>query len=242
MQSHLVSLARIAAIGLLLWESFLLAPSGKGAASADPVDDLLLEAAVKAAFSLDPYLSILPVTVSAMDGRVTVTGKLGHPAQKRLVMRKVGGVVGASVIVDKVSLPLLEPSDGTRTSAPGAVVKEDKAQPAVGEGMEKRPGIAVSRWRVAESLRRLKDRLAERPEPSTEQGWKERLHDRLTAARARRVLDRNLLSPDVQIDVRDGVVTLRGEVLAEDDVSLAGQLVEGLSGVASVKNELRVKK
>ena len=223
MQPHLAPAARIITIAVVIGGSVFLAPFGQRAAGADPVDDLLSEAAVKAALSLDPYLSSLPVTVSVQDGTATVSGKLGHPAQKRLVMRRISSVVGASAVVDGVSVVSVKPSEDVQPSAPASVAKDVK------------PLLPI-RKRLGERL----ERRAKQPEALTGRSWKVRVHDALIAARARRVLDRNVPDCPVQVDVRDGVVTLSGEVPDEDTLSLAEELVAGLSGVASVENELLV--
>lgn len=241
MQPHLIPAARVIAIAVLIGESFLLAPFGQRTASADPVDDLLSEAAVKAALSLDPYLSNLPVTVRVRDGVATVSGKLGHPTQKRLVMRKVRSVVDASAIVDGVSFVSVEPSDGVQPSVPANGVKDVKPLLPMRKRLGKRPDLAAPGRGVVDNLRKRAERQTKRPEAQTGRSWKVRMHDALIAARTRRVLDRNIPDCSIQVAVRDGVVTLSGRVPEEEQSSLAEELVAGLSGVASVQNELVVE-
>ena len=241
MQPHLVPAARIIFIAVLVAGLSIVAPFGERTATADPVDDLLSEAAVKAALSLDPYLSSLPVTVRVVDGRTTVSGTLGHPAQKRFVMRKIGSVVDPSAILDEVSILSGKRTDGIEPTVPKDAEEDVQPGHRILKSIDKPADIAVPGRDIVDKLRKRAERRAEQPEVRTERGWKGRLHDALLAARVRRVLQRNILSSSIQVAASNGVVTLSGEVLAEDDVTLAEQLVEGLSGVASVKNELRVK-
>jgi len=239
MQLHLASAARIITIAVLIGETVLLASFGQRAAAADPVDDLLSEAAVKAALSLDPYLSSLPVTVSVQDGTATVSGKLGHPTQKRLVMRRISSVIGTSAIVDGVSVASVEPSEEVQPSVPADVAKDVERLLSIGKRPGKRPEVAGRG--VAEELRKRAERVKKQSQALTRRSWKVRVHDALIAARARRALDKNVPDCPIQVDVRDGVVTLSGEVPDEDTLSLAEELVAGLSGVASVENELLVE-
>lgn len=234
MQPHLPPTARIIAIAVLAALSFVLALLVQRTASADPVDDLLSEAALKAALSLDPYLSSLPVTVEVRDGRTTVSGTLGHPAQKRLAMRKVRSVVDESAIVDRVSVVSVESSDGAEPTVPADV----KPRSAIRKTTGKPPDVTVPSRDFVDRWRRRTERSAEQPDARTGRSWKVRVHDALIAARARRVLDRNIPARPIKVAVRDGVVTLSGKVPEEEQSSLAEELVAGLSGVASVQNEL----
>jgi osmotically-inducible protein OsmY len=238
MQPHLAPAARIITVAALIGGWFLLAPFGQRPAAADPVDDLLSEAAVKAALSLDPYFSSLPVTVSIQEGTATVSGKLGHPAQKRLVMRRISSVVGTSAIVDAVSVASVDASEEVEPSDPESVAKDVERILSIGKRPGKRPEVAGPG--VAEELRKRAGRLKKQSEALAGRSWKVRVHDALIAARARRVLDRNILDCSIEVAVYDGVVTLSGEVPDEDSLSLAEDLVAGLSGVASVENELLV--
>jgi len=241
MRPHLVPAARIIFIAVLVAGSSIFAPFGQRAAAADPVDDLLSEAAVKAALSLDPYVGSLPVTVRVADGRTTVSGKIGHPAQKRLVMRKIGSVVEPSAIVDEI---IVVSDKRTGGMAPTVVEDVEKDVEPGHRSLRKIDGptdTAAPGLDIVERFRKRTGRREGQLEERDGRSWKARLHDALLAARARRVLQRNILSSSIQVTASNGAVTLSGEVLAEDDVSLAEQLIEGLSGVASVKNELRVK-
>jgi len=241
MQPHLATTARIIAIAVVAALSSVLALFGQCTASADPVDDLLSEAALKAAFSLDPYLSSLPVTVEVIDGRTTVSGKLGHPVQKRLTMRKVRTVVDESAIVDRVSVVSVESADGAEPTVPADVATNGKPRSAIRETTGEPTGVAVPSQDFLDRLRRRAERSAEQSGTRTRQSLKVRAHDMLIAARTRRVLDRNIPDSSIQVDVRDGVVTLSGGVPEEEQSSLAEELVAGLSGVASIQNELVVE-
>ena len=55
------------------------------------------------------------------------------------------------------------------------------------------------------------------------------------------LLNGNLNSFAIDTQVKNGVVTLTGEVESDVDKALAAELVEGLEGVSSVENKLMVK-
>ncbi len=257
--------------------SFVLVSSGPSTAQADPADDFLSEVAAKAALSLDPYLWSMPVTVRAGDGRLTVSGTVELPAQKRLVMRKMSQVVDSAAIVDELVVASVGPADESRRRVPADLVKDRRTALTVRKKLET-AGIALDSLRVkvsdgavtlegeaetvediAEAYRlagevdgvaRVDNRLRVRAEEAVheaavriERGWKKRLHDALIGAQARKVLSENdaLASSRIQVEVYDGVVTLRGEVPDRDTLVLAEQLTAELRGVASVKNQLQVK-
>ena len=104
MQLGRVGLARVVVISVLVCGPVFLSPFGHRAAGADPVDDLRLKLVLKTAFSLDPYLRALPITFTVEECIVTVSGQVAIPMQKRFVMRKIGGIVDSSVVVDRVRI------------------------------------------------------------------------------------------------------------------------------------------
>ena len=278
MQPRFVVSERIVAIIVLSCGLFLLMPFDQRVATADPVDDLLLEAAVKAAFSLDPYLWSLPVTVRVSDGCVTVSGKVDHPTQKSLVMRKIRDVVDSAAIVDELKFCSAGRPDTLQSGARLHVMADIRTAIVVRKKIGKGSNVAVHDLRVrvtngavmldgevetsadkmeigrlaskvkgvvrvTNNLRVHGERSADEPAARTEPSWKGKLHDALIAAQARRTLAGNdeLASSSINLDVRNGVVTLSGEVPDEDKLFLAGQLVGKLRGVADVKNELQLK-
>jgi osmotically-inducible protein OsmY len=97
--------------------------------------------------------------------------------------------------------------------------------------------------RVANNLKLPGEQPSSYREASPDRSWKGRLHDTATLLRARRVLARNSeLAPyHITVEVRDGMVTLKGEVPDEEKVLLAEQLIKDLTGIVGVVNELHVK-
>jgi len=116
MQLWPVALVSIVAAVLLICEPFALGPFAQRVLGLDHLDDFRLELALKAAFSLDPYLWVLPVVLSVEQGRVTVSGQVDLPIQKRFVMRKISEIVDSSAIVDRVSVRL-DPASEARARA-----------------------------------------------------------------------------------------------------------------------------
>jgi len=98
-------------------------------------------------------------------------------------------------------------------------------------------------FRVTNKLRLPGEGPSSDRQGSPDRSWKGRLYDKTTLFRARRVLARNSeLAPyRIKVEVRDGIVTLKGEVTDEEKVVLAEQLITDLTGIAGVVNELRVK-
>ncbi|EGM75974.1 Putative periplasmic or secreted lipoprotein [Rheinheimera sp. A13L] len=74
--------------------------------------------------------------------------------------------------------------------------------------------------------------------------WKDTAKDAWIDGKAETtlLLNGNLNSFTIDTHVKNGVITLTGEVESDVDKALAAELVEGLDGVTSVENKLMVKK
>jgi osmotically-inducible protein OsmY len=135
---------------VLIVASCVLFSSGQFSAQADPVDDFLIEVAAKAALSLDPYFWSMPVTVSAREGRLTVSGTVELPTQKRLIMRKMNQVVDGAV-VDELVVASIGPADGIRRRAPGDFLKHHRVALAVRKKLRERADIMLNNLHVTVS-------------------------------------------------------------------------------------------
>ena len=148
MHPYLVLAARSVAVTLSIGMSLFLSSSGRLTASADPVDNVLSEMAAKAALSLDPYLWSMPVTVSARDGRLTVSGMVELPVQKRLVLRKMSQVVDGAVIVDELVVASAGPADDTRRRVPAHLAKDRSTALAVRKKLRDSADIVLDNLHV----------------------------------------------------------------------------------------------
>jgi len=151
MHSHLALAARPVAVTVCIVASLFLFGSGQLTASADPVDNFVSEVAAKAALSLDPYLWSMPVTVSARDGRLTVSGMVELPVQKRFVMRKLSQVVDRAAIVDELIVASVRPTDEARRGVPADLLKNRRTVLAVREKLRENADIALDNLRVTVS-------------------------------------------------------------------------------------------
>jgi hyperosmotically inducible protein len=151
MQPHLVLGARPVAVTVCIVVSLFLLGSGRPTACADPVDDFVTELAAKAALSLDPYLWSMPVTVQVREGRLTVSGMVERPGQKRLVMRRMSQVVDRAAIVDDLIVASVGPAGETRRRAPSDLVKNRSTALTVRKKLQERADIALDNLRVTVS-------------------------------------------------------------------------------------------
>ncbi len=282
MQLDRVGLSRMIGAAALVCCLSFISPVGHRALSADPFEDLWLKVAVKTALSLDPYLRVLPITITVEEGIVTVSGNVDLPMQKRLAMRKIGATVDSGRVVDRLVIGRGDPGGPGGPPAErvdARILRDAKLALEVRRKLNEGSGVTVRDLRVAASDGAVtlngevntaadKDeagRLAGEvkgvfhvtnnlrlpgEEPSSDRqalpdrSWKGKLHDKMTLLRARRVLARNSeIAPyRIKVEVRDGIVTLKGEVPDEGKVALAEQLITDLTGIAGVVNELRVKR
>jgi osmotically-inducible protein OsmY len=277
MQLGRVGLARILVAAALACGLFFIFPFGQRTLSADPFDDFRLKLALKTAFSLDPYLRVLPITITVEEGVITVSGRVDFPMQKRLAMRKIGEIADSSNVDDRLGIGLGGPDERSIERVDANALKDAKLALAVRRKLKEGSGITLRDLRVAASdgavtldgkvntpadkgkagllagevdgvvrvtnnLRLPGQEPSSRREVLPDRSWKGRLHDTATAVRARRVLTRDSeLAPyRIRVEVRDGIVTLKGEVPDEDMVILAEQLINDLTGIAGVVNQLRV--
>ena len=66
----------------------------------------------------------------------------------------------------------------------------------------------------------------------------DRIHDKI---RQKLVTDREVRGGGLEVDVKDGVVTLRGAVREEKQKQKAGKIAKKVKGVTKVVNEISVK-
>lgn len=277
MQLSRVGFTRIAVAAALICVPLFLSPSGHRPAGADPLEDLRLKLALKTAFGLDPYLGVLPITITVEEGSVTVSGHVDLAMQKRLAMRRIGEIVDSSDVIDRLGIGLGEPAEIPAERVDANALKDAKLALAVRRKLKEGSGITVRDLRVVASdgavtldgkvntptdrgkagrlagevdgvlhvtnnLKLPGEGSSSYREALPDRSWKGRLHDTITVVRARRVLarDSELAPYRIRVEVRDGIVTLKGEVPDEDKVLLAEQLISDLTGTAGVVNELRV--
>ena len=272
-----MGLARILVAAALACGLFFIFPFGQRTLSADQFDDFQLKLALKTAFSLDPYLRVLPITITVEEGVITVSGRVDFPMQKRLAMRKIGEIADSSNVDDRLGIGRGGPDESPIERVDANALKDAKLALAVRRKLKEGSGMTLRDLRVVASdgavtldgkvntpadkgkagrlagevdgvlrvtnnLRLPGQEPSSRREALPDRSWKGRLHDTAMLIRARRVLarDSNLAPHRIRVEVRDGIVTLKGEVPDEGKVILAEQLINDLTGIAGVVNQLRV--
>jgi osmotically-inducible protein OsmY len=233
--------------------------------------------AVKAAFSLDPYLRVLPITITVKPHSVTIEGQVYTPMQERLALRKLNGIVGSSNVTNRLTIGKGDHAKTTPERIDAGILRDAKMALAVRKKLKTARNLTVRNLRVTASdgvavLHGEVDREADKnraltlardvdgvlsvvnrltlpgepppdeTSPSPDGSWKGKVHDIATLFRARRTLARSgELSPHrIEVSVRNSIVTLNGEVPAEEKLLLAEHLIRQLSGVDGVVNELQV--
>ena len=88
-----------------------------------------------------------------------------------------------------------------------------------------------------QSVERAADRAAEQGEE-----WGDKLSDSSLTVKTKSALiaDPDLSALKIDVDTKNGVVTLRGEVASSAAADKASMVVKGIDGVVSVDNQLRI--
>ena len=95
--------------------------------------------------------------------------------------------------------------------------------------------LAVAAWLVASTVSAQEPQSRSRDfEQTVQDAW---IDGRLESTY---IFNEHLSAAAIETDVRNGVVTLTGAVESDIDRDLAGEIAEGLKGVASVDNRLQV--
>ena len=236
---------------LICVAAFALTTGGYAYAQGDAVADAATTAAVKTKLLGDTKVGGLGIDVDTKDNVVTLTGKVRSSAEKTEAIRLARTTTGVKSVVDKL---VIDPT------YKGVTNKDDKAKAEAKEEAKEAKGTA---GRAADkSKAATKDAKAEVKQESKEAAakTKEVSKDAAQATKDAAVKTKDVTADasitsavktkllgdpkvgglKIDVDTKDNVVTLTGNVKSEAEKAEAIRLAKTTTGVKSVVDKLTV--
>ncbi len=232
---------------------FLQIPSGNTALGGPPAEDELKEQ-ISEALKDDFRLKDEPIVVSVSDGRVTLTGTVTSPIHKLRATRLTRDTQGVESVLNRIKVTLREAEETDPVAAVSGRWKEDsllrsKSIKAVNEGaVMTLSGVVDTTFQKRRAERLAKETRGVHAVRNNIIVTDSDDVDTTTVAPADRLIRQavtNALQRDVQLSllpiqaiVKDGVVTLSGEVNTLNQRRRAITRVQRVPGVRNVNEKL----
>lgn len=212
--------------------------------------DIDIKNDVLAELEWDPEVDVADIGVSVADGSVTLTGTVPTYPERRAAENAVKRVKGVVAIAEniKVVLAKLPPSDDSRLAKRIARVLEwDPALPHENIQAEVRDGAVTLNGEVKwhfqrEVVEAHVGRIAGVKSIDNRVTVEAHVEEREVKREIVRALHRNadLEAANIDIDVKDGVVSIAGKVKAAYEKDIVKNAVWKAPGVTAVVDELRI--
>jgi osmotically-inducible protein OsmY len=183
--------------------------------------DAWIDGRLEGAYIFNEHLSAAAINTDVRNGVVTLTGTVDSDIDRDLAAQIAEGLKGVSRVDNRLRVAGEDRDVDADDRPAGAVsTREDDGRARVGSAIDG-------------------DLDADAEERRTFGQW---VNDATTSAAVKSALigNENIRARDIDVDVVDDVVTLRGVVASEQQKELAAELAENTRDVRQVRNELRV--
>ncbi|MFN0120649.1 MAG: BON domain-containing protein [Blastocatellia bacterium] len=185
------------------------------ACSPQDISDAEITARIKGKLALDSRTSAMVVKVDTVNGVTTLSGAVPVHEEKLLADEMAWGTRGVRYVINRIHI------DPAALGIP--TVDETIARDMRRAAVETRRAAAVSARKTDQTIRDAGDSLTDA---------------RILTRVKSKLLIEGIIGTNV--DVRDGVVILRGLVETQAQIRHAGQIAQATDGVRAVRNDLRV--
>lgn len=203
--------------------AFALTTAGYAYAQGDAAADAATTAAVKTKLLADTKVGGLGIDVDTKDNVVTLTGKVRTAAEKAEALRLARTTTGVKNVVDKL---VIDPAHK------GVTTKDDKAKAEVKDETKDAKGTA---GRAADkSKAATKDAAAKTKDATSDASI-------TSAVKTKLLADPLVGGLKIDVDTKDNVVTLTGNVKSAAERDEAVRLAKATTGVKNVVSKLTIK-
>lgn len=225
------------------------------------LSDAEITAAVKTKLLADNTVGGLKLDVDTSHGVVTLTGPVSSAAERAQALKLARSTDGVKRVVNKMTIGKAEPTSGrvpdtttadtTKKDETKIVIKDDTT-PAVKKGAAKTKEVAKDvAGKTADVAKEVAGKTSDAAKKTGDAVKNTKVevdddarvgdHSVTTAVKSRLMTDEVARGTSIDVDTKDGVVTISGTVPTAADKARIGQLVEKTTGVKRVVNELKVK-
>jgi hyperosmotically inducible periplasmic protein len=202
------------------------------------VSDDQIESRLDALFKKDSILAARDIDVESERGKVTLTGKV-RTADEKARAARLAKIDGVATVVNEIEV---DPNaDRSTTDRAAEKTKEglNKAVDVTAKGAEKakegaEKGVAESGKAVGKAAKKTGEAIGTAGDKVSDASLTAKVKTNVTK-------DPLLKDTSINVDTKDGVVTLRGTVPSAAAKTQAEEIATRTSGVTRVVNELVVK-
>jgi hyperosmotically inducible protein len=206
------------------------------------VSDDQLESRLESLFKKDSILAARDIDVEADHGKITLTGtvKTADEKARAATLAKVDGV---ATVVNELKIDPNADRSKTDRAAEKTKAGADKAIDATAKGAEKtaegvKTGVTESGKAVGKAAKKTGEAIGTAGEKVEDASTNAAVGGRVKTAFGK---DAVLKDTSIDVDTKDGVVTLRGTVPSAAAKTKAEEIASRTKGVTRVVNELVVK-
>jgi hyperosmotically inducible periplasmic protein len=202
------------------------------------VSDDQIESRLESMFKKDSILAARNIDVESQRGKVTLTGKVRTADEKERAAR-LAKIDGVTTVVNEIEV---DPNaDRSTTDRAKEKTKEglDKAVDATAKGAEKtKEGVEKGAAESGKAVSKAAKKTGEAIGTAGDKVSDATVHTRVKTAFSK---DPVLKNTSINVDSKDGVITLRGTVPSDAAKTKAEEVAARTEGVSRVVNELVVK-
>lgn len=196
---------------------------------------------VNSKLAMSSNLSALDINVDVDDGVVTLRGTVDNRAQEEEALRLARETVGANEVRSAL---VINPNATDRQRDRNEMTPRERRE----ERQERRENRQERMERAGERDH-MRDRSMDRDDHDRKQGRRNRTTDTdmerpdswlLTKVKSQMLVSSDVGGLDINVDVDDGVVTLRGDVETQAEANEAVRIARSIEGVKRVKSHLVV--
>jgi hyperosmotically inducible periplasmic protein len=206
------------------------------------VSDDQIESRLESRFKKDSILAARDIDVESDHGKVTLTGKV-RTADEKAHAATLAKIDGVATVVNNIEVDPNADRSKTDRAAEKTKAGADKAIDATAKGAEKaaegvKTGVTESGKAVGKAAKKTGDAIGTAGEKVGDASNNAAVGARVKTAFGK---DAMLRDTSINVDTKDGVVTLRGTVPSAAAKTKAEEIAGRTEGVTRVVNELVVK-
>ena len=215
---------------LICVAAFALTTAGYAYAQGDAAADAATTASVKTKLLADTKVGGLAIDVDTKDNVVTLSGKVRTAAEKTEAVRLARTTTGVKSVVDKL---VIDPA------YKGATTKDEKAKAEMKDEAKDAKGTA---GRTADKTKEVSKDATQATKDAAVKSKDVTADASITSAVKTRLLADPLVGGlKIDVDTKDNVVTLTGNVKSAAERDEAVRLAKTTTGVKNVVSKLTIK-
>ncbi|MCW8108265.1 BON domain-containing protein [Alteromonas ponticola] len=192
--------------------------------------DAWIDGKAEATLLFNGNLDSFDINTDVQNGKVTLTGKVDNSVEKKLAEELVRGIDGVTDVDNQLTVVEMPSEDAEEME------DANKSMMAADD-----PRDDMDREEALEEFDEETDELAKETEEETEEGVSALTDAKIaTVVKTRLLMDSDISGFDIDVDVKEGNVTLSGNVDSEAERELAIEIARNADDVKDVEDNMKV--